>query len=338
MKKIKRKRLKFQLGLHLWVVWKKLHYLFRPFFVVGFALAALVLILIGAAVFKGIFCLTETQNSIFLSVVTGVTASILVAVVIELANNYRNHCRKEQELAEYYGFLYSLETDKITEMGLSDLSLGEEVTGKCIERVIARPGTPVEEDQLEPLDELQVIWKHLPDLIKLLRHVYETKRSYLTHVELESIDIILNFRFQWIKDHLRTGIFAGVSGNLYNQPDYEFLKNQLPNNLLSEFSPEFKRTLTEVEFNRALDWTMDTIFEDKHAFETAFNDMPVGEQYILDEKDEKPGEINDSSLISRLLDDIRKEIEILEMEAMGMALPGYMIFTARKELRKLKKR
>ena len=97
-------------------------FLFRPIIPVTVSFAFLVLTCVLLVVI--ILNLNESTKvyQVLLSILTGVTASLLIAIMMELYNNYRFNTKRQRELREYFRQLasYELNQSSIIETNAKD--------------------------------------------------------------------------------------------------------------------------------------------------------------------------------------------------------------------------
>lgn len=333
--------------LKVWMLWKNITIAFRPAYVIVFTFSLMVLFDAVMIAIMSFHTDADLIYKICSNLVLGATASFIVAIVIEMANNHRLNIRKDLELAEFYGRLYSLLSERLFEMGLSDISLLQKYSKEPIDDFVARPGETPKEGQIAPKDEIQILWEHFPEFIKTCQDTYINKREYLSHKELDALSDIMNSYSVHIKRHLRTGIFAGLIESRQGQKDNYLLKQWIPTNMFPYLSHEFKTALHDNEFYQSLDRIMDLIFESEDLMKVAFDDFEVGEKYIIDEDEEDSEKDSDqakesihfynSTTVSVALKRILDDIDILESEAEKMP-SGFPIYFEKTELKRQKKK
>ena len=331
----------------IWMLRKNVAMAFCPAFVILFSFALMIAFISVMIVIMSFFKSGDLIYTICNNLILGASASFVVAIVLEIANNYRINRRKDLELSEFYGYLYSFLDDRIFEMGLGDYSSLKKYFTEPLENPVARPGETPKDDQLAPKDEIQVLWSHFPEFIKSCSDVFENKREYLSHRELNALSDIMYSYSSFIKRFLRTGIFAGLIESSQGQKDNYLLKQWIPSNMYPYISDEFKNALHDYEFDQALDKIMDIIFDSKELMRVAFDHFEVGEKYIIDEDEEasvkdqdeaeESADLGNASVISNALSRILGDIEILESEAEKMP-SGFFVHYSKTELQKQKKK
>jgi hypothetical protein len=145
-------------------------FLFRPMTPVAVSFAFLVLTCVLLVVI--ILNLNESTKvyQVLLSILTGVTASLLIAIMMELYNNYRFNTKRQRELREYFRQVasYELNQSSIIETNAKD-----------------------EYDSVLGSGRSYAVFSQLKDIIPNLREVLN-HRDYLYRLEIEEIDDILS--------------------------------------------------------------------------------------------------------------------------------------------------
>jgi hypothetical protein len=145
-------------------------FLFRPMTPVAVSFAFLVLTCVLLVVI--ILNLNESTKAyqVLLSILTGVTASLLIAIMMELYNNYRFNTKRQRELREYFRQVasYELNQSSIIETNAKD-----------------------EYNSLLGSGRSYAVFSQLKDIIPNLREVLN-HREYLYRLEIEEIDDILS--------------------------------------------------------------------------------------------------------------------------------------------------
>lgn len=87
-------------------------FLFRP--ITPVAVSFIFLAIASALLVIIIMTLNESTKAyqILLAILTGVTASLLIAIMMELFNNYRYNVKRQRELREYLGFVAGYQIDQ----------------------------------------------------------------------------------------------------------------------------------------------------------------------------------------------------------------------------------
>lgn len=338
---------RIRVKLKIWMLWKNITIAFRPVYLIAFSFSLMIVFDAVMIAIMSFYSDADLIYKICSNLILGSTASFIVAIIIEMAHNYQINRRKDLELNEFYGSLYSFLSDRIFEMGLSDNSLLQHYSKEPLEDCVARPGEIPKEGQMAPKDEIQVLWDHFSEIIKSCQDTYINKREYLSHIELNALMDILSFYSMYIKKYLRSGVLVGLIGSRQGQEDNYLLKQWIPSNILPYLSKEFKDAMHDYEFKQALDKIMDIIFDSKDLMQVAFDDFEVGEKYIIDEDEEDSEKDSDKaeesinfdneSIISGALKRILEEIDILESEAEKMP-SGFFVHFEKNELKRQKKK
>ena len=142
-------------------------FLFRPITPVAFSFT--LLLISSALLIFIIFNLDESTKAyqVLLAILTGITASLLIAIMMELYNNYRFNVKRQRELRKFFTTVasYEINIDSIIKSNTKYASgLG---SGRAC-----------------------AVFCHLNKIIPSLREVLN-KREYLYQAEIEEIDNIL---------------------------------------------------------------------------------------------------------------------------------------------------
>lgn len=142
-------------------------FLFRPITPVAFSFTFL--LISSALLIFIIFNLDESTKAyqVLLAILTGITASLLIAIMMELYNNYRFNVKRQRELRKFFTTVasYEINIDSIIKSNTKYASgLG---SGRAC-----------------------AVFCHLNKIIPSLREVLN-KREYLYQAEIEEIDNIL---------------------------------------------------------------------------------------------------------------------------------------------------
>jgi len=144
-------------------------FLFRPITPVAFGFAFLVLTSVMLVVI--IFNLDESTKmyGVLLSILTGVTASLLIAILMELYNNYRFNTKRQRELREYFRQLAHYEIKQSS---------------------IMKTNAEHEYDSVLGSGRTYAVFCQLNKIIPCLRDAL-SNRDYLYRTEIDEIDDIL---------------------------------------------------------------------------------------------------------------------------------------------------
>jgi len=131
------------------------------------------LLFLLSSIFLVISILYMNENSqiyqILLAILTGTTSSFLIAIIMELFNNYHYNCKRQRELRKYFSFVSGYEIGQY-----SFLKTKEKYNENFSQENIRKHAV---------FSELEDI---IPELREALNH-----RDYLYPKELENIDDIL---------------------------------------------------------------------------------------------------------------------------------------------------
>lgn len=283
---------------------------------------------------------------VLFALLTGVVASLLVSVTMEVSNNYRKNARRALELAEYFMTFYDFETNKGVRMQL-DSFVHLELLGRY--RKSEKQETTDESDEAEetsreegfmgpPLDDIQIVWHMLPKLMPVFQEAYEEKREFLFYKESEALRNILSL-YRQMKEILKSFVLMDKKGKYGDERDITFLDSWIPYSLKDNLSKDFLRILGDLEVNQAIDKIADQIFSDPIILESALNDIPVGRDFLKEDENSDQNEMcEESRIMSMYCDNILTEMEILEKEAMKQPVVGYLIRETKRKMKQDLKR
>ena len=233
----------------------KMLYCFKPLVVILTSLIFMLFIDAGCAI---VMLLTgnETVQDILFAILTGVTASVLVAVIVEMANNYQRNNKRWLQLSPLFSALTHYEQEVEIKTGHFDSekahldftkNLHEEMVKKGAETrdeaayILEETSETFDESTLAgnlPLrDRLQCVFDKLPKLIPLIEDAYENHSDDFRRVELEPMRVILD-NYRQIKDI--------VSITLMEQSTLLFGKDpKTPGDLVEWLPKRLKKDLNE---------------------------------------------------------------------------------------------
>lgn len=206
--RIKEKRIDF---------WCKILYCFKPISVILSCLVFMVFIDAVCAVLMFVTANGTVQDILF-AILTGVTASVLVAVMVEMANNYQRNDKRWVQLSCLFDVLTHYEQEIEIATGHFDarkahLDFTKELHEKLVKKGSETPEEAVQavekaaeklnesdlEDTTSYQDRVQCVFGKLSELIPLIEDAYGNHSDDFRRDELESMSIILD-NHQKIKD------------------------------------------------------------------------------------------------------------------------------------------
>lgn len=107
-------------------------------------------------------------------------------LVVEMSNNYRHNKLAWYELQDYYSAVMKYESYKQIMMQQTQHQRAEK---KAYDEFVAAGGV---EDKKAPKDTIQITWERLPDLISILRRIYNDKKEFLSDAEIEELKFIFH--------------------------------------------------------------------------------------------------------------------------------------------------
>ena len=212
-------------------------FLFRPMTTVLFV----TLLFLLSSIFLVISILYMNENSqiyqILLAILTGTTSSFLIAIIMELFNNYHYNCKRQRELRKYFSFASGYEIGQY-----SFLKTKEKYNENFSQENIRKHAV---------FSELEDI---IPELREALNH-----RDYLYPKELENIDDIL-YKYKDILNFIYVSLiplYAELVSLILNEANREiddaefnlFQKNKELFNFLKKEAKYYAENNDEVNFD-----------------------------------------------------------------------------------------
>lgn len=187
----------------------KVLYCFQPLGVILSSLIFMILVDIACAVLL-FFVSAAMMHDVLLAILTGVTASVLVAVIIEMVNNYQRNSKRWVQLAHLFRELADYESRIAIETGSYDSPRAHMDFMEKLHAEMVREGVETqqeadealassreawaedEEDRWPRRDRTQCVFNSLSKLIPLVEDAYTNYSEVLRRRELESMAIILD--------------------------------------------------------------------------------------------------------------------------------------------------
>lgn len=288
-------RIRKWVAFRLFNIWHTVGFLFKPFLTIGVCL--ILTVLLNALLFLVMQWLPEesTLYSLIYALITGVTASFFASICIEFSNNYRSNRMRALELSEYFGAVFDYEISK---------------------DILMHPKDP--EYSFPAMDELQVVWYHLPTLMPILQKTYEEKKEHLSLREAESLKLIL-MEYEYIKRDFLNELQLRLRCELSDVP-----VSSLPDDLLEALPYEYTLDLRMQEWDRMLQEIVDRRFDSGNILKKEGIDwMPVSKKDLADEESE-------NYLLSLHCRNILNELMLLEKPILKQPGFGAMLREVRK--------
>lgn len=288
----------------------------------------------------GIVFLLQTQSSevhdIWLAMVTGVTASVLVAVIVEMANNYQRNDKRWLRLSQLFSALTHYTQDVEIRTGALDMNKAHLDFMVRMHTSLAKDGIESSEDAAQTLkeaaetfcddenqdrdhDRIRCVFSLLPGIIPQIEEAYQNYSDGFKRTELESMRMILD---NWNE------IKQLVEMALWDQSTLQFGKDpKNPGDLVTWLPPRIKRDLDrsillELAMNA---WESERrqiarILVNEASSGLSALEIELGEEYLPDDEDmDAEHEEEDSQnsnyygkLISRSVSEIDREIQCLQ--------------------------
>ena len=102
-----------------------------------------------------------------------------------------------------------------------------------------------------PKDTIQITWERLPDLISILRRIYNDKKEFLSDAEIEELKFIFSY-YEQIQFAVRERIrMSPMTYDALNHPDEEYLKSIYPSDVIKNMPFDFLHWIGDVLSNQA---------------------------------------------------------------------------------------
>lgn len=325
----------------------KVRYLFRPAKVIVACLSfAVVADLIGVLLISFLFK-EGTAYDVILALITGVTASVVVSVIIEMVNNYQRNNKRWLFLAPLYSTLlhYSsslaistghYDTNKshidfVTQVHQNLVAQGqesEEEAAAAIERASSAfldDEDETAEDWKRDHDRIRCVFSRLPDIIPQIDDAYRNHADVLSRKELDSMDTILT-AYQQIKDTLESLVMQ-KSTIIYglDPKDPGDLVTWLPKRVKKDLGRSILLTLAQEERESERKRIVEALV--KGGDLTAV-DIELSKDLVENESDDDISDTNLDSAPSCYISMKVSEIdhELLSLQKMILSEPGFGSF------------
>lgn len=193
-------------------------YLFRPFIVIG---TCLVFITIADIIgYLLLLCAQSTEShDVILAIITGITASVIVAIIIEMANNYQRNNKRRLLLSRLFSTLLHYSSGLAISTGHFDSNRSHiDFTTKIHKKMVAQGKETEEEAQTaikrattvfkdddekdeawkQAHDRVRCVFNRLPDIIPQIEEAYRNFDDVFKMKELKSMETIL-WKYEQVK-------------------------------------------------------------------------------------------------------------------------------------------
>lgn len=319
-------------------------YLFRPFTVIGTCL-----LFIALADTIGILLLHHVgpgeSHEVLLALITGITASVIVAVIIEMANNYQRNNKRCLLLSRFFSTLLHYSSDLAIFTGHFDSNKShtdfttwihknlvaqgkesEEEAQVAIERAAAafKNDDEKDEDWKRSHDRVRCVFSLLPDIIPQIDEAYHNYYDVFKMKELQSMETIIG-KYEHIKQIIRMDIMGQSTIKYGLDPkDPGQLVTWLPKRVKRDLEKATLLTLAQAE--REEEWEKITeVIVSAGTIGLSSLGIELGEELIEDESDdecfEKAKDVSAGSIISEMVSDI--DHELLNLQEIIKSEPGF---------------
>ena len=211
---------------------------------------------------------------------TGAIASFFVTFVVEMSNNYRHNKLAWYELQDYYSAVMKYESYKQIMMQQTQHQRAEK---KAYDEFVAAGGV---EDKKAPKDTIQITWERLPDLISILRRIYNDKKEFLSDAEIEELKFIFSY-YEQIQFAVRERIrMSPMTYDALNHPDEEYLKSIYPSDVIKNMPDWIRHHLSSEESQKACDQYADSILADSFLLSKFMENYDISQKGLDSYRDE----------------------------------------------------
>lgn len=257
-------------------------------------IAALV---IGLAL--GIALMNTSRGSVsydaLLAVMTGVAASFLVAIIVELSSNYKNSRLTWHELQEYYRVVTDYESMKRILMrglyldeGPGDGSAGDAGESECDDY----------DEEDAPKDIVQATWEQLPRIMPTLKRTVADKKAFLTEKEIFYLEMLV-FYYDGIRHEVVMRFRDPLLFSALNHPDIGILYAKYPKNVVDEMPDWIRQHVASSESQDAIEALVDVIMADGFLLAYYMRDYDISAE-AAERNGDLPGEWSDDELSARI--------------------------------------
>lgn len=318
-------------------------YLFRPFHVIGICLCFMLVVVAG-----GLALLFHVQvkeiYDVLMALITGITASVIVAVIIEMTNNYqRNNKRwlllsRLFETLSYYSSLMEIYTGKI-DLNKAHIAL---VTSIHQNMVDEREESPEEaqiaienaasvflegedEEEWGHCDRVCSVFSHLPEIVPEIDDAYHNYEGNFNKHELESMAIILE-KYKQIEKTVELELLKQSTLKFGLSPrDPGELVTWLPNRIKKDLSESVVLALAQEVWNSGRTQIANTLIKRGTSGLSSLG-IELSDAYLDDGSGDEPTqeESEDSfpgNVISRLTAEI--DHELISLQGIIKTEPGF---------------
>lgn len=194
----------------------------------------------------------RTSYDIILALMTGATTSFFVAIIVELANNYRHNKLAWFELHEYYSAVNRYEMFKQVLMKHSPHQRAKKK---------AQEEAGYIDEFEEPKDVIEATWEQLPNIMPIFKDTLENKKAFLSDKEINALESIVNSDYKqiWNEVHMLL-MMSPLFHNVMNHPDEEYI--DYPRNIKVDMPAWVKKHIAQNENQKALNRLTDEILSD----------------------------------------------------------------------------
>lgn len=306
-------------------------YLFRPFIVIGTCLLFMTAVdIIGILL---LLCVHSTvAHDVILALITGITASVIVAAIIEMANNHQRNNKRWLLLSRLFTTLLHYSSNLAISTGHFDSNRSHiDFTTKIHKNLVAQGKETEEEAQaaierastaFKDDDEKDEVWKRahdrvrcvfnrLPDIIPQIDEAYHNYDGVLGMKELKSMEAILG-KYEQIKLNVqdevmeRSTIIYGV-----DPKDPGKLVTWLPERVKCDFEKASLLILARAEREKEWKKIAEAIVSEGASGLSSLG-IEISEDLIEDEPDDEYFEsakgVSLGSILSTMVSDIDREL------------------------------
>ena len=237
----------------------------------------------------------SVPHDILLAVMTGATASFLVATIVELSSNYKRSRLAWHELKEYYRVVTNYESMK--RILMRGLFLAEKPGDGSLDGAGESEPDDYDEDDA-PKDIVQATWEQLPRMMPTLKRTVSDKKAFLTEKEIFFLDTLV-FYYDEIRHEVAERFSNPLLFSSLNHPDIGILYAKYPKNVVDEMPDWIRQHVASSESEEAIEALVDAVMADEFLLTYYMRDYNISLQAA--ERDEGlSGKWSDDELSARI--------------------------------------
>ncbi len=253
---------------------------------------------------------TSVLYDVVYALITGATASLLVSVVIEFMNNYKNNRLGWQELQDYYNAVWQYEITRQIDLQQDPF---QRARRKAIDEYKLSGGEYLEDEFECPKDVVSSTWMQLPEIIPIMKETLETKKEFLSDDEIDSLRNILS-EYRNIRYTVKRRLDYFFGYNASNHSDEEYLRELYPKNIVEDMPDWIKRHLANNESERAIEKITDEIMADEFLMQYCMEGYDISEECLERNASLETDELDDNMVNDGVNNQNQEEMDEEDMD------------------------